>query len=101
MHKILVLYPEQADPERFKAYYPRHLALVARLPGLRAMRHSFAVVGMAGPSPYFCIFEAEFDDAAAMTAALQSPAGQAVGADVANYADVPPAMIHYAVDDAA
>jgi hypothetical protein len=32
------------------------------------------------------VFEADFDDAAALSAARASPEGQAVGADVPNYA---------------
>jgi hypothetical protein len=39
-----------------------------------------------GESPYFCVFEADFDDAAAMGAARGSTEGQAVRADVPNYA---------------
>lgn len=101
MHKILVLYPQQRDSDRFRTYYPTHLALAAKLPGLRAMRHSFAVEGLGAPSPWFCIFEAEFDDAAAMAAALSSAEGAAVTADGVNYADVPPVLIHYAVNEAA
>jgi hypothetical protein len=34
-----------------------------------------------GESPYFCVFEADFDDAAALRAARASAEGQAVLAD--------------------
>ena len=40
----------------------------------------------AADSPYFCVFEADFDDAGALDAALASPEGQATAADVPNYA---------------
>ena len=47
---------------------------------------SFDVAAAEGESPYFCVFEADFDDAAALSAARASPEGQAVRADVPNYA---------------
>ena len=34
---------------------------------------------------------------AAMSAALQSPQGQAVVADIGNYATIPPTIVHYDV----
>ena len=59
---------------------------MANLRGLRGYRYSFDVAAAEGESPYFCVFEADFDDAAAMRAAQGSPQGQAIRADVANYA---------------
>ncbi len=50
-----------------------------------------------GESPYFCIFEGEFDDAAAMGAAMASPQGQVVAADVPNYAPEGTVMISFDV----
>lgn len=100
MHKIVVLYPPQPDPEKFKAYYEStHLRLARKLPGLVAMRHSFDVAAIGGTSPYFCVYEAEFTDGAALGAAMGSPEGQAVANDLPNYADVPPILIHYSYDD--
>ena len=58
----------------------------AKLPGLRGYRYSFDVAAAEGESPYFCVFEADFDDAAALSAARASPEGKAVRADVPNYA---------------
>lgn len=87
MFKIMVLYPTPDDPEHFKKYYlETHLPLAAHLPGLKSSRYAFDVAAPGGPSPYFCIWEGEFEDAAAAGAAMQSEAGQRVGADVANYA---------------
>lgn len=95
MRKLVVLYGSPADPAHFRAYYAgTHLPLAARLPGLLAMRHSFAPEGVGGPSPYFCVFEAEFADAAALGAAMASPEGQAVAADVANYATGGVTILH-------
>lgn len=95
MRKLVVLYGHPADPDHFRRHYiGTHLPLAARLPGLLAMRHSFAPEGVGGPSPYFCIFEGEFADAAALGAAMASPEGQAVAADVANYATGGVTVLH-------
>ena len=43
MHKMLVLYPKGQDEKKFRPYYEReHASLVAKLPGLKASRYSFA-----------------------------------------------------------
>lgn len=98
MHKIVVLYPPQPDPAAFKAYYVQtHIPLARKLPGLLDLRYSFDVQAVGGESPYFCIFEAEFSDGAAMGAAMGSPEGQAVAADVPNFAAIAPTLIHYPV----
>ena len=87
MHRLHVLYPPPMDPDHFRSYYEdTHLPLAAKLPGLRGYRYSFDVAAAEGESPYFCVFEADFDDAAALSAARASPAGQAVRADIPNYA---------------
>src|SRR4051794_13343642 len=91
MHRLLVLYPAPSDPEHFRSYYEdTHLPLVAKFPGLRGYRYSFELAAGEGEgegeSPYYCVFEADFDDAAALSAAQASPEGQAVRADVPNYA---------------
>ncbi|MEB3371945.1 EthD family reductase [Saccharopolyspora mangrovi] len=86
MHKLLVLYPHPEDPAAFQAHYEGvHLPLAAKLPGMLDHRYSLNV--HAEPeSPYFAVFEADFPDAATMAAALASPEGEAVQADVPNYA---------------
>jgi uncharacterized protein (TIGR02118 family) len=100
MHKLVVLYPKPADPDHFRDYYvTNHLPLVTRMPGLLAWRYSFDVAATQGQTPYFAVFEAEFADAAAMTAARASPQGQQVAADVANYATGGAVVIHYPVQD--
>jgi hypothetical protein len=50
------------------------------------MRYSFDVAAAEGESPYFGVMEAEFDDAEALGAAMASPEGLAVVADIPNYA---------------
>jgi uncharacterized protein (TIGR02118 family) len=96
VHRLLVLYPPPTDPERFRSYYQgTHLPLVAKLPGLRGYRFSFDIAAAQGESPYFCVFEADFDDAAAYGAAMASPEGQAVRADVPNYATGGAVVLNY------
>jgi 4-carboxymuconolactone decarboxylase len=98
MHKLLVLYPPPKDPAHFKRYYEEtHLPLAAQLPGLLASRHTFSLEGVGNPSPYFCLWEAEFRDARAMTTAMESPIGQKVAADVANYATGGATILHFDV----
>lgn len=96
MHRVLVLYPAPKDPAHFKKYYEEtHLPLASQLPGLLSSRYSFAVEGVGAASPYFCVWEGEFASAAAMGAAMQSPIGQKVSADVANYATGGATVLHF------
>ncbi len=96
MHKVIALYPPPKDPAHFKKYYEgTHLPLAQQMPGLISSRHSFAIEGVGAPSPYFCIWEGAFADAAAMGAAMQSPIGQKVAADVANYATGGVTILHF------
>ena len=101
MHKLVVLYPKGQDDAKFRSHYEKvHVKLTAKLPGLIAQRYSFAIEGVRGAeAPFYCVFEADFPDAATMGKALQSPEGQAVGADVPNYITVPPIMMHYEVKE--
>ena len=87
MHRLLVLYPPPSDPDHFRSYYEdTHLPLVAKFPGLRGYRYSFDVAAGEGESPYYCVFEADSTMRRLLSAALESPEGQAVRADVPNYA---------------
>src|SRR5215213_6424730 len=96
MQRLLVLYPPPSDPDHFRSYYEdTHLPLVAKLPGLRGYRYSVDVAAGEGESPYYCVFEADFDDAAAYSAAMASPEGQAVRADVPNYATGGAVVLNY------
>lgn len=86
MHRLTVLYPEPADRAAFEAHYRDiHLPLCAQLPGVRRITFSLGISD-PGQGPYYAIFQAAFDDGAALAAALASPEGRAVEADVPNYA---------------
>ncbi|HEX6020409.1 MAG TPA: EthD family reductase [Solirubrobacter sp.] len=98
MHRLLVLYPPPRDPDHFRTYYEEtHLPLAAKLPGLRGYRYGFDVATAEGESPYFCVFEGDFDDAAALGAAFESPEGQAALADIPNYATGGAVALNYEV----
>lgn len=96
MHKLLVLYPEPTDRAAFEDYYvKKHLPLAGKLPGLKGSRYSFGVSGSG--SPYFAVFEADFATHDELVAAMRSPEGQAVEADVSNYATGGAVVIDYPV----
>ena len=98
MHKLVALYGHPKDPAHFMAFYVRvHVPLAEKLPGLQGHRYAFDVKALGGDSPYFCIFEGEFADEAAVNAALASPEGQAVAGDIANYASGGVTLLHYEV----
>ena len=99
MHKLLVLYNEPKYPAHFRKYYlETHLPLVSKLPNLKASRYSFDVKPLGpGKAPHFCIFEAEFENEAALMGALGSKEGKAVAGDVPNYASGGVTMMHFAV----
>lgn len=99
MHRLLTLYPPPSDPDAFRAHFEgKHLPLVEKLPGLRGYSYGFDLVAVdRGESPYFCTFAGDFDDARALDAALASPAGEAVAADVPNYATGGVLLLRYDV----
>src|SRR6476620_8682309 len=87
MHKMLVLYNEPKDRAHFRKYYVEtHVPLAEKMPGLKASRYAFEAKALGPGQAPFCIFEAEFENEAALFAALRSPEGKAVAADVPNYA---------------
>jgi uncharacterized protein (TIGR02118 family) len=97
MHVLTVLYPMPDDPAAFRAYYEgTHVPLARALPGIRSVRFGYPEPLGPGDPPYFCIFEAEFDNAATMQEALKSDIGAKVAADVPNYSPKGASIFHYA-----
>ena len=99
MYKMLVLYNPPKDPDHFRKYYvSTHIPLAAALPGLKAYRYSFELDALGPPgttSPYFCVFEADFESKDAFFAAVGSEYGGKVAADVPNYDTGGSVMLHY------
>jgi uncharacterized protein (TIGR02118 family) len=88
MIKLTVLYNPPADPAAFDAYYfGTHVPLANKLPGLARMEVSKLSGSLDGsPAPYHLAADLYFASTDALMAALGSPEGAAVAADVANYA---------------
>ncbi|MFG6280078.1 EthD family reductase [Microbacterium sp. 5K110] len=85
MHKIVVLYPPPTDRAHFARYYREtHLPLAARLPGAVEMGYALDLDAQGGP--YYAMFEATFASPESADAAMASPEGLAVQADVSHYA---------------
>jgi uncharacterized protein (TIGR02118 family) len=96
MHRMIVLYNEPKDPAHFKKYYVEtHLPLASKLAGVKHANYSFDVKPLGPGKAPFCIFEADFESEAAMMSALGSKEGQAVAADVPNYASGGVTMAHF------
>lgn len=97
MHRFIALYPQPHDVSAFQEYYAEtHVPLVDALPGIRNAKYSFDVAVLAGEASYACVFEAEFEDRAALHAALQSPEGVKAAEDVANFATGGVILLDYA-----
>jgi uncharacterized protein (TIGR02118 family) len=95
MHCLTVTYSAPKDAARFKAYYEvTHMPLAKRLPGLKSC--SFAYPAALGPAAApFCIFQAWFENDAAMFAALGSEIGKLVAEDVPNYSPDGATLFHF------
>lgn len=99
MHRLFVTYPEPADAQRFMDYYTgSHVPLARRLPGLLACRW-MQPTSLGGGPAHFLIFEADFATEAAMFAALGSPLGAEVAADVPNYSPAGATLMHFPVPE--
>ena len=88
MIKVSVLYANPDDPAAFEDYYATtHLPIAATLPDLRRTELSRVVGGPGGePSRYYRTADLYFDSPEAVQAAFASPEGQAVVADLPNFA---------------
>ncbi|WP_439519820.1 EthD family reductase [Hydrogenophaga sp.] len=98
MHRLLVTYPSPPDANAFLDYYVNtHVPLARRWPGLRGCRWFLPQALGQGTPPNFLHFEADFDSEADLMAALQSPMGAQVAADVPNYSPAGATLVHYDV----
>jgi uncharacterized protein (TIGR02118 family) len=88
MVKLVVAYGPPEDPAAFDQHYAEtHVPLVQKIPNLRRFEAG-KVLGTAdgSPAPYYFIAELWFDDPDELRAAMQTPEGQAAGADVSTFA---------------
>ncbi len=86
--KLVALYGPPADVKDFERYYAEtHIPLAHRLPGLKRVETArLRSMGAGEAAPYHRIAELWFADMAQFQAAVVSPEGQALAADVANFA---------------
>ena len=91
MIKVVVLVARQdgLSPEEFKRHYrEQHLPLLTNLPGIRRLVINHVLPDPNAPPLFDAVAEDWFDDLAAMGAAFETPAGQAVFADAASFLDM-------------
>jgi uncharacterized protein (TIGR02118 family) len=88
MLKITVLYGHPTSPGDFEGYYGEtHGPVVARMWGISRFELTRFIAGPDGRRPdYYRMAELYFENQEQMQASLASPEGQAVVADLANFA---------------
>lgn len=87
MFKLVVLYRKPEIPvAEFDAKYAEHMALIARVPGLRKAEVGRFTEAPWGQPDYFQIAELYFDDKKALDAALHSPEMGAAGQQLRSFA---------------
>jgi uncharacterized protein (TIGR02118 family) len=102
MIRMLACYGTPEDPAAFDRYYRDvHIPLAWTLPNLREYRVSSGpIAGMGQDAPYL-VATLTWDSAAEMEAALGSPAGAEVSADVEKFASGGFWLWHYEEVDTA
>ena len=86
--KFVTLYGPPTDPAAFERHYAEtHVPLAHQLPGLQRVETA-QILGttQGGPAPYYRIAELWFADIGQLQVAAASAEGQALAADVANFA---------------
>src|SRR5438128_1267920 len=88
MVKLVVAYGAPQNNAAFDQHYTEtHIPLVQKIPNLRRFEAG-KVLGTpdGSPAPYYFIAELWFDNTDELQAGMQSPEGQAAGADVSTFA---------------
>lgn len=94
MYRITVTYGRPVDPDVFESHYrEQHVPLVVAIPGLRRFTTTSGESLDANDAPWFLQADLYFDDKNAALAALSSEQGAAAAADIARFADTPPAIV--------
>jgi uncharacterized protein (TIGR02118 family) len=88
MAKVIAMYRTPADVAAFDRYYfDVHVPIAKQVPGLRSYEVTRGPVSsLQGPAPYHLVAMLQFDSMDAIQAALASPEGRAVAADLDNFA---------------
>jgi uncharacterized protein (TIGR02118 family) len=87
MVKLIVLYPQPADVEKFERDYEAHLRLTHEKTGIPPDMKPYTVTKMFSISPelppFYQMFSLPFNSVEELQAAATSPAMQELGADAA------------------
>jgi uncharacterized protein (TIGR02118 family) len=88
MAKIIAMYKPPKDAGAFDRYYfGPHMKLAKAVPGLKGYEITRGpIMSLAGPAPYYLVAILTFESMESVAAALASPQGQAVAADLGNFA---------------
>ena len=88
MIKATVLYGHPADPQAFEKYYAEtHLPLVTKAQGVTKAEYTKFLPNADGtPSAYYRMAELYFPGPGEMQQSMGSPEGQAMAADLSNFA---------------
>jgi len=88
MIKLTVLYGHPDDPEAFEKYYEEtHLPLVVKAKGIEKSELTKFLPDDDGNAPaYYRMAELYFDGPNEMQQTMESPEGQAMAADISNFA---------------
>lgn len=98
MVKLVVMYAWPKDPEHFRRYYlEQHLPLCRTIPGALRVHYAFEPKTVQGDARWFCLYEAEYPDEAALRASLESPESKRAADDVPNFSETPPIGLIYEV----
>jgi uncharacterized protein (TIGR02118 family) len=97
---VLELYNTPADPTAFEQYYRgTHIPIAKRMPGLRSYVVSKGPLASVGGAPYYLVAVLRFASMNAIQAAVGSPEGQAVLADIPKFATGGATIVMYETEN--
>ena len=101
MAKVIALYKQPAEQEKFdEHYFHTHAPLTRKIPGLRDMKVTKIIGSPMGKSEYYLLCEMVYDDLDSLQQAMKTDEGKASGKDVMQFAgDLVTLMIGEEVDD--
>lgn len=101
MVKLIALYKQPADKEKFdEHYFNTHAPITSKIPGLRKMEVTRIVGSPMGESEFYLLCEMYYDDHESLQKAMRTDEGKASGRDVMKFAgDIVTLMIGEEVND--
>ncbi len=83
MVKLVILFHQPVDLERFENGYNAFLALIEQMPLIQRRQVNSVLGSPLGETPYYRVLEIYFEEFAEMDRALNSPVGQTAGGELA------------------